>query len=187
MPADYDGDNKADAAVFRPAAGTWFILQSGGGGTLITPFGTAGDQPFGSRLRQRRTARYCHRSNNGGTKEWWIQCSTAGLFATVFGVATDQTVQGDYTGDGRTDAAVWRPSTGQWFILRSEDFSYLAFPFGQSGDVPVPGDYDGDARFDAGVFRPSQATWYLNRSNAGVHVQAFGASTDRPVPSAYNR
>ncbi|MBK6751266.1 MAG: VCBS repeat-containing protein [Acidobacteria bacterium] len=64
-------------------------------------------------------------------------------------------------GDGKTDVAFWRPATGEWFVLRSEDFSFYAFPFGASGDVPVPGDYDGDGKADASVFRESSLTWFI--------------------------
>ena len=64
-------------------------------------------------------------------------------------------------GPGKADSAFWRPSTGEWFILRSEDSSYYSVPFGANGDLPVPGDYDGDGRFDTAVFRPSGSTWYI--------------------------
>jgi hypothetical protein len=103
----------------------------------------------------------------------------------TFGSSADKPVQADYTGDGKADVAFWRPSTGEWFILRSEDSSFFAFPFGANGDVPAPGDYDGDGKFDPTVFRPSSATWFIARSTAGTQIVQFGASGDRPVPNAY--
>ena len=50
--------------------------------------------------------------------------------------ATDKIMPGDFTGDGKTDIAFWRETTGEWFVLRSEDFSFYSFPFGSTGDIP---------------------------------------------------
>jgi len=72
-------------------------------------------------------------------------------------------------------------------VLRSEDFSYYAFPFGTNGDIPVPGDYDGDGRNDAAVFRPSTSTWFAQRSTGGTLIQQFGIAGDIPLPSAFVR
>ena len=70
--------------------------------------------------------------------EWLISRSSTGLVcATQFGSITDRIVPGDYIGDGKADIAVWRPASGEWFVLRSEDFSFFAFPFGSNGDLPV--------------------------------------------------
>lgn len=102
-----------------------------------------------------------------------------------FGSSTDKLVPADYTGDGKADIVFWRPSNGNWFVLRSEDFRFFAFPFGANSDVPVPGDYDADGKSDAAVFRPSTFNWFINRSTAGTLIQQFGIAGDIPTPSAF--
>lgn len=56
-----------------------------------------------------------------------------------FGFASDLRVQADYDGDNIDDIAVFRPSTGVWYIWRSSDAQFEALSWGQNGDVPVPG------------------------------------------------
>jgi hypothetical protein len=48
-----------------------------------------------------------------GGAQWWINRSSAGSLAMQFGSNTDKAVQGDYTGDGKADIAIWRPGDGR--------------------------------------------------------------------------
>jgi len=117
--------------------------------------------------------------------EWWQLRSTQGVVALQFGSAGDKAVPADFTGDGKADIAFWRPATGFWFILRSEDLSFYSFPFGANGDTPTPVDYDGDGTADPAVFRPSNNTRFKLQSTNGFEAIAFGIAGDVPVPSAY--
>jgi hypothetical protein len=114
-----------------------------------------------------------------------LQSSNLQFKVYRFGVGTDKPAPGDYTGDGKAELAIFRPSTGEWFFQRSENNSYYSVPFGAAGDVPAPGDYDGDGRFDTAVFRPSTANWFIQGSTSGTMILAFGLDGDKPIPNAF--
>jgi hypothetical protein len=96
---------------------------------------------------------------------------------------------GDFSGDGETEVAVWRPDSGIWYIQNSGDGTVQSLPFGSAsfGDVIVPGNYDGDQKNDIAVFRPNAGTWYItNSSNNQFRAVNFGLAGDKPVPGDYD-
>jgi hypothetical protein len=133
---DFDGDGFADASVFRPSTGNFFVLNSGSNTVSISSFGTTGDVPVsGDFDGDQRADVAIFRPSTG---EWWINRSTTGVtVAAQFGTASDKPTPGDFDKDGKTDIAFWRPSNGNYFVLRSSNSSFFSFPWGQTGDLPV--------------------------------------------------
>jgi len=179
-PADFDGDEKTDYAVFR--AGVWHIQRSKDGYIGIQ-LGTSGDIPVPADYDgDKRADVAVFRPSTGG---WYrINSSDNQFVAAIFGNQTDDPQIGDFDGDEKTDYAVFRPSTGEWLIQRTTQ-GYIAIPWGISTDIPVPADYDGDGKTDAAVYR--NGTWHLLRSQAGSTSVAWGAASgDIPSPADYD-
>jgi hypothetical protein len=133
---DFDGDGFADPSVFRPSAGTFFILNTGSNTVSTVPFGANGDIPVsGDFDGDERADVAIYRPSVG---EWWInRSSTGATVAAQFGTATDKPTPGDFDKDGKTDIAFWRPANGTYFVLRSSNSSFFSFPWGLNGDLPI--------------------------------------------------
>jgi hypothetical protein len=86
----------------------------------------------------------------------------------------------DLTGTGAPSVAVFRPSTGTWYIQGQSPVA-----FGQAGDIPVPADYNGDGVNELAFFRPSDGTWHIQGQSPVVLVSPAQAG-DIPVPGDYN-
>jgi len=85
------------------------------------------------------------------------------------------------------DLAIWRPGTGEWWVLGGPGSAQTTFTWGLSTDRPVPGDYDGDGKTDFSVFRPSTGEWYVVNSSSGSwSVWQWGLSTDITAPADYD-
>lgn len=81
----------------------------------------------------------------------------------------------DFDGDGDTEIAVFRPSTGMWWIRGVRNTQW-----GEPGDIPVPADYNGDGTTETAIYRPSTRTWWIK----GMPAITWGDPTDIPVPQA---
>lgn len=199
VPADYDGDFKTDIAVWRengygdPSRSYFFIFQSSNSTFRQEQFGSAGDVPTivgdWDGDGKADVAVYRGGATAGAQSLFYYRPSgTVGIDfrAIAWGVSGDQPVRGDFDGDGRLDAAIFRPSNSIWYVLQSSNSQPLFQNWGLASDQRVQADYDGDGRTNFAVFRPSNGVWYILDSTGTPIYRQWGASGDTPVPADYN-
>lgn len=196
---DFDRDGKADFAVFRPSSTTWLCepsndklqptaFQWGRSTDVLVPADYDGDG---------RTDFAVWRPENG---VWYVhQSGDASVLLVRWGTTTmhptgglpDVPVPADYDADGRMDLGVWRPDTGEWWVLKSsngyDQDNAVVRRWGKLGDVPVQADYDGDGIADLAVFRSTENRWFIRQSSDDkMSVKYFGiAGLDTLVPADY--
>lgn len=196
VPADYDGDGRTDVAVWRenpldPGKANFYILRSTDSAFHAIQFGSTGDIPIPADFDgdgRADAAVYRGGATPGSQSFFFYRPSSqpgSGFVTVQWGSNADKPVIADFDGDGRVDVAVFRPSTGAWYIQQSMQ-GFFAVAFGIAEDKPVVGDYDGDGRADIAVFRPSNGVWYLLQSRAGFAAAQFGIATDLPVAADYD-
>ncbi len=153
LVGNFDGDSRDDIAIYRPNANIlgapntsgWIWSRSSDGQGFGVGFGrptdrvAPGDYDGDGRLD---VAVMRPTGNEIGVPIWYILRSNSGytpggVYYEVWGVPSDVPVPGDYDGDGRDDVAVWRSSTGEWWIQRSTG-GFTNPMLGQPGDIPTP-------------------------------------------------
>jgi uncharacterized repeat protein (TIGR01451 family) len=190
---DYDGDGLSDLAVFRPREGTFYVKRSSDGSFLVKQWGLSSDMPVpGDYDGDGKTDIAVWR---GSTGTWYIlytgRSSDGQYEVRAWGSAAapynDVPVAGDYDGDGKTDLAVFRRTTGTWLVKRSSDGQYLVKQWGLGTDVPVAQDYDGDGQTDLAVWRGATGTWYIWQSTTDdARVTPWGTTGDQALASDYD-
>ncbi len=195
VPEDFDGDNKDDIAIWRPGtagSAAFWILRSTDSTVQIVQFGMTGDDPAvvgdwdGDGIADPSVYRD---SASGNQSVFYYRGSMnnpgGDITFVPWGITGDRAVRGDFDGDAKRDAAVYRSSDQTWYIRRSSDAQLLTQAFGIPSDILVPGDFDGDGKTDFAVYRGG--TWIVQRiSNGQVSYTAWGADGDTPVAGDYN-
>jgi hypothetical protein len=202
-PADFDGDGKTDISSWRGDSGDpdlsyYNVVNSFNNSQRKEQFGRLGDVPIvagdwdgdgKADLAVYRNGLSAGAEGGGSFQSYFFYRPSAqpgaDFVAIPWGVTSDRPMRGDFDGDGKLDAAVFRPSDNTWYILQSSNGQIRYESWGLQCDTFVPADYDGDGKTDLAVIRAG--VWYIKRSSDGQAVyQSFGLASDLPVPADYD-
>ena len=185
LSADYDGDGRTDVIIFRQSAQTLYVLNSLDNSISGYGLGTGDFDIFinngGDFDGDGRADPALLKYNEDRSQMYWVilQSATNSLRVEQWGSGTntvgDAIQPSDYDGDGKMDIAVFRRSTGIWYIKESSTGNTRTVTnFGGPDflDNPAVGDYDGDGKADLCITRAESGpngpkSWYIQNSSTG--------------------
>lgn len=195
IAADFDGDRKADPAIWRAMQGVWIIPKSSANYAdyIFVQWGQSGDVPIAADFDGDGKADIgFYRNGLWGVLKSSQAYSTSNAQFFSWGDFGLAPIVADFDGDGKADLAyIVPPSGGQsaaYAILKSSTGWNVTQPlfvpagFPSLGDTPVVTDYDGDGKADPGFgdHRPGCGS---SRNQRRITLRIFPLNGDKQVIS----
>jgi hypothetical protein len=181
---DYDGDHKADFAIFDPTIATFYVVESSGKRAGM-PLGNSADPLIplvGDYFGDGKTDFTVFDPTNA---TFYVVGDAGQRMAVPLGNPADPLIPlvGDYDGDGKADFAIFDPTNATFYVAESSG-KRQAVPLGNPADplIPLVGDYFGDGKTDFAVFDPTNASFYVVGDTGQRMAFALGNSADPLIP-----
>ncbi|MBI2439838.1 MAG: M4 family metallopeptidase [Lentisphaerae bacterium] len=193
---DFDGDGKADPALYQSATGKWLIMMSSNFYQTTTfQLGGAGYTPVPQDFDGDGLADIAVYASASG--QWLALLSAYGYMqgAASLGGSGYTALPRDYDGDGKADPVVLQQASGLWkALLSGQGYSLAQGYFGDAGYTPCPADFDNDGTTDLAIFQVRQTVmgelgyWFAALSASAYATRGWngGQSGQLPVPQDYD-
>jgi FG-GAP-like repeat len=163
--ADADGDRRADAIIFHPQQGTWYVAISTGSGfnkdsEWSKGHGIGSNGQYAGDVDGDGKADAIVFFNQNG--KWYVAPSSGNSFGNFFqwtdgnAIGSSNQFVGDTDGDRRADPVWFYVSSGDWYSVKSQGLSNIGSSFvkwttghGINSAVQFLADVTGDGRADA--------------------------------------
>ncbi|MFN2351537.1 MAG: FG-GAP repeat domain-containing protein, partial [Kiritimatiellia bacterium] len=192
VPADYDGDGRADPMVYEPLTGYWAALLSGSGyqQVEVSGWGGPGSVPAPGDFDGDGLTDPAVYYEDTGLWRVWLSGSGYAEVAAYLGGPGRQAVPGDFDGDGLADPAVYSAADGKWYIWESGSGYALReiadWSLGGRSVIPVAGDYLGIGHDVPGLYYRESGLWYFRRADGTTRMEEFGHDAATPLIGDYD-